>query len=103
VPALAVFAALLSGVTWLTVRASQNRQQATSRAAITVPVDSRTTSTEALRLYSMAMRNANAHRPAEAVALFERALKLDPGYAMAQARIGYVYGVLGGEVARGRP
>ncbi|MDP9190340.1 MAG: tetratricopeptide repeat protein [Acidobacteriota bacterium] len=103
VPALAVSVALLSGVTWLTVRAAQNRPQTTGRAAINVPVDSRTSSTEAIRLYSMAMRNANAHRPAEAVVLLERALKLDPGYAMARARIGYVHGVLSGEVARGRP
>jgi tetratricopeptide (TPR) repeat protein len=104
VPALAVSVALLSGVTWLTVR-SRNRPQPSAAIPTpgSIPLDARTSSAEALRLYSLAMRDANAHRPAEAVALLERALKLDPGYAMARARIGYVYGVLGGEVARGRP
>ncbi len=108
VPALALFVALLSGGTWLAVRSRSRPQPPAAshlpvNAPINVPIDARTTSAEALRLYSMAMRDANAHRPAEAVALLERALKLDPGYAMARARIGYVYGVLGGEVARGRP
>jgi tetratricopeptide (TPR) repeat protein/DNA-binding winged helix-turn-helix (wHTH) protein len=105
VPALAVTVALLSVVTWRIVRGGRNQAPTpvSVHVPVNVPIDSRTTSAEALRLYSMAMRNANAHRPAEAVVLLERALKLDPGYAMARARIGYVYGVLQGEVARGRP
>jgi tetratricopeptide (TPR) repeat protein/DNA-binding winged helix-turn-helix (wHTH) protein len=100
--ALAVTVALLAAGTWLAVR-PRNPPQRPAAIRVYVPIDAPTTSAEALRLYSMAMRDANAHRPAQAVALLERALKLDPGYAMARARIGYVHGVLGGEVARGRP
>lgn len=49
---------------------------------------------EAYRCYSMAVEKANAYHSREAIALLEKALALDPEFAMAYARIGYVYTVI---------
>lgn len=48
---------------------------------------------EAYRLYSLAVENAHRMKNAEAVELLERAVALDPQFAMAHARIGYAYTV----------
>jgi DNA-binding winged helix-turn-helix (wHTH) protein/tetratricopeptide (TPR) repeat protein len=52
-----------------------------------------TTNLEAYRAYSLGLSKAIAYHSEEAVTLFERALELDPNFVMAQARLGYVYGV----------
>jgi tetratricopeptide (TPR) repeat protein/DNA-binding winged helix-turn-helix (wHTH) protein len=62
-----------------------------------------TTNPEAYRLYSLGLERANDLRTAEAIALFEGATRLDPGFAMAYARIGYSLGVTGGDAERARP
>jgi len=54
-------------------------------------VDVMTDSLEAYRYYSLGLEKAQALENKEAIQLFERAVALDPKFAMAHARIGYVY------------
>lgn len=65
--------------------------------------DAMTGNIEAYRLYSLGLSRAKALRVDEAVALFQRAVALDPGFAMAHARIGYAYAVIGVEADKARP
>ena len=55
--------------------------------------DVMTDSLEAYRYYSLALEKAQALENREAIQLFERAVALDPEFAMAHARIGYVYAI----------
>jgi tetratricopeptide (TPR) repeat protein len=50
-----------------------------------------TDSLDAYRYYSLAMGNAGGYHSNEALALLEKAVALDPQFAMAYARIGYIY------------
>ncbi len=50
-----------------------------------------TDSLEAYRYYSLALEKAESLHNKEAVALLEKAIALDPQFAMAYARIGYVF------------
>lgn len=59
-----------------------------ARASLTT---AKTDDLEAYRHYSQALDSANALRNTEAIELLEKAIALDPGFAMAHARIGYVY------------
>ena len=52
-----------------------------------------TNNLEAYRYYSLAVEKAHGMRTAEAIELLERAVALDPQFAMAHARIGYAYAV----------
>ena len=52
-----------------------------------------TNNLEAYRCYSLALEKAPALDNSEAIALLERAIALDPEFAMAHARIGYAYAV----------
>lgn len=65
--------------------------------------DAMTANLEAYRLYSLGVSKAMTLHVDEAVQLFERAVALDPEFAMAHARIGYAYGVVGVEAERARP
>jgi DNA-binding winged helix-turn-helix (wHTH) protein/tetratricopeptide (TPR) repeat protein len=67
------------------------------------PADALTADSEALRLYTLGLERANAFASREAIALFEKAIARDPEFAMAHARIGYVLGVHGYEIAAARP
>ena len=58
---------------------------------------------EAYRYYSLGLDKAEAAQTREALELFQKALALDPGFVMAQARIGYAYAVANGFVEKGRP
>jgi tetratricopeptide (TPR) repeat protein/DNA-binding winged helix-turn-helix (wHTH) protein len=58
---------------------------------------------EAYRDYSLALERAQGLQNAEAIALLERALAVDPGFAMARARIGYVYCMKWGYPEKARP
>jgi tetratricopeptide (TPR) repeat protein/DNA-binding winged helix-turn-helix (wHTH) protein len=58
---------------------------------------------EAYRDYSLGLEKAQAFENAEAVALFEKAIALDPSFAMAYARIGYAYAITDILPERGRP
>jgi serine/threonine protein kinase/tetratricopeptide (TPR) repeat protein len=58
-----------------------------------VPVEQATTSSlEALKAFSMGTEERSKGRIRESLALFERAVALDPNFAMAYARIGVFYG-----------
>lgn len=96
---LAICAVSLGAVAW-----SSFRDPGASAAAMPPsPVDSLTTDSEALRLYTHGLERADAFVPQEAIAAFEKAIARDPEFAMAHARIGYVYGVHGVEIAKARP
>src|SRR6185436_7647313 len=56
----------------------------------------------AYRYYSMGVEKAQGLENPEAIALFEKAVVLDPGFAMAHARIGYTYVVGWGRLEEGK-
>lgn len=62
-----------------------------------------TNNLEAYRFYSLAVEKAHALQSKEAIALLERAIELDPEFAMAHARIGYTYSVTWGRADEGKP
>jgi tetratricopeptide (TPR) repeat protein len=55
--------------------------------------DVMTNNLEAYRSYSLALEKTYELQSAEAIALFEKAVALDPQFAMAYGRIGYTYAV----------
>jgi tetratricopeptide (TPR) repeat protein len=57
----------------------------------------------AYRYYSMGVEKSQGLENPEAIALFEKALTLDPGFAMAHARIGYTYVVGWAQLEEGKP
>lgn len=61
-----------------------------------------TTNLEAYRCYSVAVEKAHALHSHEAITLLERAIALDPEFAMAHARIGYTYAVAQGLAEKGK-
>jgi tetratricopeptide (TPR) repeat protein len=62
-----------------------------------------TSNLDAYRYYSLGVSRANAYQNEEAIDCFRRALALDPHFVMAQARIGYAYGVTWGQPTKGKP
>lgn len=62
-----------------------------------------TSNLEAYRLYSLGLARTRALRIQEAVALYEKAIALDPDFAMAQARIGYAFAISSADPDRGKP
>lgn len=62
-----------------------------------------TNNLEAYRYYSLGVEKAQAVHNPEAIALFEKAVALDPQFAMAYARIGYAYAVTWDRVDEGKP
>jgi tetratricopeptide (TPR) repeat protein/DNA-binding winged helix-turn-helix (wHTH) protein len=50
-----------------------------------------TNNLDAYRYYSLALEKAQAYHTNEAIRLWEKAIELDPEFAMAYARIGYTY------------
>lgn len=62
-----------------------------------------TSSLEAYRFYLMGLEKGEQLDTAEAIRLFETALKLDPQFAMASARIGYAYAVTQSMPDRAKP
>jgi len=61
------------------------------------PLEEATTSSlEALKAYSAAMKHFNnAHDLAAAIPLFTRAIEIDPKFAVAYAQMGFTYGLIG--------
>jgi len=57
----------------------------------------------AYRYYSLGVEKAQEVRNPEAIALLEKAIALDPDFAMAYARIGYTYAVSWGRLEEGKP
>lgn len=62
-----------------------------------------TNNLEAYRYYSLALEKAGGLHKKDAVELLEKAIALDPEFAMAHARIGYVYAVTWGWAERAKP
>jgi tetratricopeptide (TPR) repeat protein/DNA-binding winged helix-turn-helix (wHTH) protein len=62
-----------------------------------------TSNLDAYRYYSLALEQTQMFQFNEAIALLEKALALDPQYAMATARIGYIYAVRLGYGEKARP
>lgn len=66
-------------------------------------IDVMTDNLEAYRSYSLGVEQAHALNTKDAIAHFERAVQLNPRFAMAHARIGYTYGVVWGLPERAKP
>jgi tetratricopeptide (TPR) repeat protein len=63
-----------------------------------------TNNLEAFRYYSLALEKAQGFHSAEALALLKRAVALDPQFAMAYARIGYIHAMIrNGEGEQAKP
>ncbi len=58
---------------------------------------------DAYRYYSLGVEKAQAFENAEAIRLLEKAIELDPKFAMAYARIGFAYAVTDFLPQKGRP
>jgi tetratricopeptide (TPR) repeat protein len=58
---------------------------------------------QAYRYYSLAVEKAQAFHNEEAITLLEKAVALDPQFAMAYGRIGYAYAVTGDEAEKAKP
>ncbi len=58
---------------------------------------------DAYRYYSLALEQAQMFHLAEAIALLEKAIALDPQFALAYARIGYIYVVKWQQHEKGKP
>ncbi len=65
--------------------------------------ESMTRSVEAYRYYSLGVSKAQAFQNPEAVSLLRKAIRLDPAFSMAYARIGYAYSVTDFLPDKGRP
>jgi tetratricopeptide (TPR) repeat protein/DNA-binding winged helix-turn-helix (wHTH) protein len=66
-------------------------------------VSAMTSSLDAYRYYSLALEQAQMWQFPEAIELLEKAVALDPQFAMAYARIGYVYAVRIGQGEKAKP
>jgi DNA-binding winged helix-turn-helix (wHTH) protein/TolB-like protein len=65
--------------------------------------DVMTNNLQAYRYYSLALEKTEAAHNKEALALLERSLALDPEFAMAHARVGYVYALSWSFAEQARP
>jgi tetratricopeptide (TPR) repeat protein len=65
--------------------------------------DVMTDNLEAYRYYSLGMEKVLGLRSTDAIAFFQKAVDLDPQFAMAYARIGYTYAVVWGHPDEGKP
>ncbi len=65
--------------------------------------DVMTDNLEAFRFFSLAVEKAQALHNREAIELLEKAVALDPQFAMAHARIGYTYAVTWGIADKAKP
>ncbi len=68
-----------------------------------IEAEARTSSLEAYRLYILGVERSDHFHETEAIALFERAVALDPKFYMASARIGYTKAFSEGDGAAGLP
>ena len=66
-------------------------------------VEATTSNIDAYRYYSLGVERAQAFEPSDAIALFQKALDLDPKFAMAHARIGYAYAISWGRTEEAKP
>lgn len=66
-------------------------------------LDGMTESIEAYEAYELGIKAAEGFETSDAIAHFEHAIKLDPRFAMAYARIGYTYAVKSSSPGRAAP
>lgn len=78
---------------WLNATSAENPNLATVM----------TKNLEAYRNYSLAMEKASSLQAKEALELLEKAVALDHEFAMAHARIGYIYAVTWGTAEKAKP
>jgi tetratricopeptide (TPR) repeat protein len=76
---------------------------ASEPASNTALVSVMTNNLEAYRDYSLGVEKSQAKHSEEAIAFLQKAVALDPEFAMAYARIGYTYVISLGRVAEGKP
>lgn len=74
-----------------------------ARSAYSALTPTLTEDPEAHRYYSLGVEKAQAVQNKEAIECFEKAIKLDPEFAMAYARIGYVYALTWAYPDKGKP
>lgn len=96
---VAIAIASLAG--WFALRKSSSFAE--QRASGPWRGDRMTDNLEAYEAYWRGVAAADGLQNEEAVAHFERAIALDPGFAMAYARIGYTYAVTWNQNARANP
>lgn len=65
--------------------------------------DAMTNNLEAYRYYSLALEKARGLHKKDSIELLEKAVALDPDFAMAHARIGYVYAIVWGWGEKAKP
>jgi tetratricopeptide (TPR) repeat protein/DNA-binding winged helix-turn-helix (wHTH) protein/TolB-like protein len=65
--------------------------------------DVMTSNVEAYRYYSLGVEKAEQFQNTQSIELFEKAIKADPRFAMAYARIGYAYAVQDFQPEKARP
>lgn len=72
-------------------------------AAADTLVLSMTSNLHAAHAYLDGVEKARQYHVAEAIARFQEAIRRDPAFAMAQARIGYAYAISSGQLEAGKP
>jgi tetratricopeptide (TPR) repeat protein/DNA-binding winged helix-turn-helix (wHTH) protein len=82
---------LLTRFDGLAVRTAAALQAPLPSNAAGAAAEARTANLEAYRLYTLGVEKADNFHYLEAIALFERALEIDPDFHMANARIGYAH------------
>ena len=85
---LAFAASIVGGIVWAGMAASGSRRPETEQSALAL-----TSNLKAARAYLSAVELSRQYHPAEAIEKLQEALRLDPEFIMARARIGYVYSV----------
>ena len=93
--ALVLVASITGGIFW--ARNGSSRPE-TEQSALAM-----TSSLKAARAYLSAVELSRQYHPAEAIEKLQEALRLDPEFIMARARIGYVYSVRWLWEEKGRP
>jgi DNA-binding winged helix-turn-helix (wHTH) protein/tetratricopeptide (TPR) repeat protein len=94
---------ILTDIDLLSFKLAKRFGAGDSRENRTNLADAMTDNLEAYRYYSLGVEKAQAMQIKEAVELLEKAVALDSQFAMAHARLGYVYSITSGEAEKGKP
>lgn len=95
-------AQILSEIDLLSLRLASRLGGAPAKMTGSLP-DVMTNNLEAYRYYSLAVDKAHALLNTEAIELLQRAVTLDPDFAMAHARIGYIHAVTWAHPEQAKP
>lgn len=94
---------ILTDVDLLSLKLSKYLGVGDEQESQTRIADAMTDNLEAYRYYSLGVEKAQALQGKEAIEMLEKAVSLDPQFAMAYARIGYAYSITSGQVEKGKP